>query len=128
MSEKSGEEALKFLVDLGVKVCLDSMVVKYDGQYVHLANGEQIEAGKLIWCAGVKPVFPPGLPEESVDPRSGRIRVERNCSVVGLDDIYAIGDVGLMQEDAFPKGHPQVAQVAIQQAKYLAKAWKKDCA
>lgn len=124
MSEKSGEEAMKFLVDLGVKVCLDSRVTEFDGHHVHLANGEQIEAGKLIWCAGVKPVFPPGLPEHSVDGRSGRIQVDRSCSVIGAKDIYAIGDVALMQEEDYPRGHPQVAQVAIQQAKFLAKSWK----
>ena len=39
----------------------------------------------------------------------------------GLEDVYALGDIALMEGDAaFPKGHPQLAQVAIQQGRLLA--------
>ena len=41
-------------------------------------------------------------------------------AVKGVPDVYAIGDIALCQTPEAPKGHPQVAQVAIQMARTLA--------
>ena len=43
-----------------------------------------------------------------------------------MNEVYALGDISLMMCDAYPKGHPQLAQVAIQQAKLLAKHLNKN--
>lgn len=126
MSEKSSKNALQFLKKLGVKVILNDRVTGYDGRWVEMKSGERIEAGKLIWCAGVRATTPLGLKTEAFDQRSGRLNVNKRCQVEGYEDIYAVGDVALMKTDAYPNGHPQVAQVAIQQATFLAKKWTEN--
>ncbi|MDX1685565.1 MAG: NAD(P)/FAD-dependent oxidoreductase [Saprospiraceae bacterium] len=124
MSDHAAKKAKEFLEDLGVKVLLNSQVVDYDGETLSMHNGEKLLSRKVIWCAGVKAEAPAGLPDDCMH-RSGRVEVDRYCQVKGLRDVYAIGDVALMREDEFPDGHPQVAQAAIQHARYLAKSFKK---
>ncbi len=123
MSEKASAAALKFLTKLGVKVQLNSRVVNVDGEFVYLKDGTSIRAKKVIWAAGIKGNTIAGVPEESM-VRGNRIKVNRFNQVEGLKNIYAIGDVAYMEEENFPQGHPQVAQVAIQQSRQLAKNLK----
>jgi NADH dehydrogenase len=52
--------------------------------------------------------------------RGNRITTDRHCKVAGSDNIYAIGDLAYMETPKFPKGHPQVAPVAMQNAGFLA--------
>lgn len=120
MSEKSGKKALKYLNQLGVKVTLNSIVENYNGEVVSLKSGEKLQTRNLIWAAGVKANFVDGIAEEN-RVAGNRMKVNDNLRVEGYENIYAVGDVALCLGDkAFPKGHPQVAQVAIQQAKFLA--------
>ena len=120
MSANSSEKALKYLEELGVKVILNSRVTGFDGKVVTLDDGRTIVSQKVIWAAGVKGMPVPGLPESSVT-YGNRLAVDRFSRVKDTDCIYAIGDVAYMEEPDFPKGHPQVAQVAIQMGEHLAK-------
>ncbi|OAV42589.1 NAD(P)/FAD-dependent oxidoreductase [Lewinella sp. 4G2] len=122
-SDESSARALKNLRDLGVKVLLNSRVTDFDGKLVHLKDGSTIPAQKMIWAAGIKGNPIPGLPEGAVT-YGNRLAVDRFHRVQGTEDIYAIGDVAYMEEEDFPKGHPQVAQVAIQMGTNLAKNFK----
>ena len=75
-------------------------------------------ARKVIWAAGICANTIEGLPEGAIG--SGRrIRVNKNCQILGMENIYAIGDVAIMDDEINPYGHPQVAQVAIQMGIYL---------
>lgn len=123
MSEEASAKALKFLQELGVKVRLDCRVVDFDGQYVHTKDGEKIQANKVIWAAGIKANCIDGL-KDSCNTYGNRLKVDRYNLVEGYNNIYAIGDLAYMEEEAYPEGHPQVAQVAIQQAKNLGKNFK----
>jgi NADH dehydrogenase len=125
MSEESGKKAEKFLKELGVTLVLNAQVTGYDGRFVKTAQGKTFEAGKLIWCAGVRATFPEGLGTDCVDARSGRLIVDRLCRVEGYQNVFALGDVAKMATEKYPHGHPQVAQTAIQQAKFLAKYFRK---
>ena len=118
MSEEASNKALKFLTDLGVKVSLNCRVVDFDGAHVYTQAGEKIQANKVIWAAGIKANDLEGLDQEA-RTYGNRLEVDRFNLVKGYEDIYAIGDLAYMEEEAFPEGHPQVAQVAIQQAKNL---------
>jgi NADH dehydrogenase len=120
MSEKSGEQAKKYLDNLGVNVLLNSIVKEYNGDTVQLSDGTRLESNMVIWAAGIKGNVPDGIEKEMI-VRGNRIRVNRKCEVEGLQNIYAIGDVAYMEEPQWPKGHPQVAPVAMQQAALLAK-------
>ncbi len=121
MSVQAGEKALKFLTEMGVKVHLNAAVKSYDGYEIMLSTGEKLISKSLIWAAGVK-----GNPVEGINPdvvaRGNRLLVDEFNRVKGYDNIFAIGDVALMEGDVkFPKGHPMMAPPAQQQGKLLAK-------
>jgi NADH dehydrogenase len=124
MSEKAGQKAKEFLEGLDVKVKLNAMVTGFDGERATLSDESTIPARKLIWAAGVTGNKMPGLPEDTL-VKGNRIAVDRYNRVQGTQDIFAIGDIAFMEEPDYPKGHPQVAQAAMQHAKHLAKNFKK---
>lgn len=121
MSEHSSREAEKALKELGVEVMTNCMVTDYVDKELVLKDGQHISAETVIWVSGIKANNIDGIPPESIG-HAGRILVDRFNRVKGLKDIYAIGDQCIVEGDeAYPYGHPQLAQVAIQQAKTLAK-------
>ena len=119
MSEKSSEQSLEYLQKLGVNVKLNTHLTEYDGQTARMKNGETIETATVIWAAGIKGNIPQGI-DPSLIARGNRIKVDRFNKVVGIENIYALGDVAYMETPLYPNGHPQVANVAINQAKNLA--------
>ena len=123
MSREASQKAEKFLKELGVIIKLNSRVEDFDGNFVHIKGGEKIQANKVIWAAGIKGNTVAGLPEESIVWGS-RMKVDRENRVMGVEDVFAIGDIAYMEEPDYPQGHPQVAQVAIQQGKNLARNFK----
>ncbi len=123
MSSEASEGAKIFLENLGVKVILDKRVMDFDGEFVHLADGSKIQAQKVIWAAGIIGNTLKGLPDETLT-YGNRLKVDRFNQVEGFSNIFALGDIAYMEEEDYPKGHPQVAQVAIQQAKQLAENLK----
>lgn len=124
MSEKSGERSLRYLDKFHVEVQLNTMVKSYDGKEAVLSNGETIKTHTLIWAAGVKGNHPKGLRSEVI--KGGRLAVDLFNRVDGYDNIYAIGDIAMMTSDEYPKGHPMLAQVAIQQGTHLANNLKRQ--
>lgn len=124
MSKHAAEGAKQFLEGLGVNVMLNKRVEDFDGTYVQVNDGTKIQANKVIWAAGIRGNNILGLPEEAIT-YGNRIKVNRYNEVEGVDQVYAIGDIAYMEEEAYPQGHPQVAQVAIQQSKQLARNFKR---
>lgn len=125
MSEKSSIKALQYLQKMGVEVKTSTRVLNYDGKSIELGNKEYINSRTLIWAAGIKANFIDGIPETSKS-RGNRISVNEYNQVDGFDCVYALGDVACMHGDnLYPDGHPQLAQVAIQQGKLMAKNFKK---
>ena len=121
MSERSSREAEKALKELGVEVMTNCMVTDYVNKELVLKDGQRISAETVIWVSGIKANNIDGIPTESIG-HAGRILVDRFNRVKGLKDVYAIGDQCIVEGDeAYPYGHPQLAQVAIQQARTLAK-------
>ena len=120
LSEKSSVKAEQFLKRLGVEVLKDTQVVDYDGTTIKLAEKEPINSRILIWAAGIKGNEIQGFSQE-VNNKSMRIIVDGFHRIKGFEDIYAIGDVACMISERTPTGHPQVAQVAIQSARNLAR-------
>ncbi|MFA9189262.1 NAD(P)/FAD-dependent oxidoreductase [Flavobacterium magnesitis] len=126
MSKESQQDTLKELTDLGVIVKLNNNVVDYVDDTVHFANGETIQTKNLIWAAGVTAREFKGLPAESYG-RGKRLTTDAFNKINGTDNIYAIGDTCIQfNDESFPHGHPQVAQVAIQQGINLAKNLKNE--
>lgn len=120
MSEKSQTDSFNALTKLGVEIKLGMRVKDYVGDTVLFANGETIETKTLVWAAGVTSSVFDGIPEESYG-RGKRLIVDAYNEVEELQDVFAIGDTCLQTSDnKFPSGHPQLAQVAIQQGRLLA--------
>ncbi len=120
MSKASQEDTYKALSDMGVMIKLNLHVNDFVNDQVMLSNGETIPTKTLIWAAGVTAHVFEGIPKECYG-RGKRLLVDENNKVINTANIYAIGDTCLQTTDpGFPEGHPQVAQVALQQGKHVA--------
>ncbi|AEM71421.1 NADH dehydrogenase (ubiquinone) [Allomuricauda ruestringensis DSM 13258] len=119
MSEKASEKAEKFLEELGVNVWKNIRVTDYDGKKVTTNTKTIFEAETLVWAAGVKAVGLKGLDVRELLSRDNRLKVNEFHQIVGLEDVFAIGDVAQMVTEEFPHGHPMMAQPAIQQGRNL---------
>lgn len=121
MSTESQQDTFDALSKLGVKIILNTNVKDFAGDVVTLSNGETITSRNLIWAAGVTAKVFDGIPTASYG-RGKRLLVNEYNAVKGVADIYALGDTCYQESDPkFPNSHPQVAQVAIQQGKNLAR-------
>lgn len=121
MSEKSQVNTFNALAKMGVEILLNKRVADYVDNKVMLTDGTIIESENLIWAAGVTSSVFEGLPA-GVYGRGNRLITDAYNRVTGLENIYAVGDTCIQTTDEnFPDGHPQVAQVALQQGKNLAK-------
>lgn len=123
MSENSKTKSQEYLQKMGVEVLTETFVKDYNGEKLLLSTGNTIMTKTVIWSAGVIANTISGLPETAKGP-GNRIVVDRMNKVLDTDGVYALGDVAYMQTPLYPKGHPQVANVAINQAKNLAKNLK----
>lgn len=125
MRPKSRQKAVEDLESLMVNVRLNTGLKSYNDKYVTFADGHKEYYETLIWTAGVKGEPMPGMPAETIG-RGNRIIVDEFNRVKGYEDsVMAVGDISLMITDAYPHGHPQMAQPAIQQARNLAKNLNK---
>lgn len=131
MSPEAQEKSEKYLRDLGVEFMSGERVTDYDGDKVTLASGKIIPSNNVIWAAGVSGNIIGGLQADQV--MKNRYIVDRFNRIKGHKNIFAIGDIAYMETPKYPQGHPQVANVAINQGKNLAKnllkktesAWKE---
>ncbi len=120
MDPMSSAKAERDLTELGVKIMGSCMVTDYVDKQVILKDGTKIPSETVIWVSGIRANTFEGIPAESIG-RAGRILTDRYNRVKGLDEVYAIGDISYVEGDKeYPQGHPQLAQVAIQQARTLA--------
>ncbi len=119
-SKESSAHAEGYLKELGVELKLGLRVTGGDDDHITLSDGTTLDTNTVIWAAGVKGALIPGL-DQAVIPRASRYEVDRFNAVKGFPDVYAVGDIALMVEEAYPKGHPQVATVAMQQGRHLVK-------
>lgn len=124
MSLASQKDTLDAVTKLGVVVRLNARVVNYENDIVYFADGETIQTKNLIWAAGVTAKVFEGIPAESYG-RGKRMITDAYNKITTTENIYAIGDTCIQLTDLnFPEGHPQVAQVAIQQGINLAENFK----
>ncbi len=126
MGEDSSAHVEQYLRSMGVNVLLNKMVTDFKDHCVILKDGSKIATRTFIWVSGVA-----ATPVGNLDPkhlgRGGRIVVNAFNQVEGLDGVYCIGDQCLMPDGdpSWSGGHPQLAQVAIQQGVLLAKNLKR---
>ena len=120
MRASSREAARHYLESMGVKVRTNTAVTDYDGKWVTLADGSKLLSRTLIWAAGIKANGIQGIPDTCYT-RGNRLVVDEYNTIIGLKDVFAVGDMSYMTTTDFPQGHPQVAQVAMQMSVNLGK-------
>lgn len=125
MSAKAQKFSQKYLNDLGVEVRTNTLVQDYDGEVVLLSDGQKIQSRNLLWAAGITTNLIAGL-SKAVMERGQRIATNRYNKALNYENIYVLGDLAHMKTEKFPEAHPQVANVAINQARLLAKNLKSE--
>lgn len=125
MSKQASEKAQKFLEKLGVQIHLETFISDYDGKTVTTKDEQKFETATFIWAAGVTGAPIKGINGEALIEKANRYKVDEFNKIKGFENIYALGDIALMETEEYPKGHPQVAQPAIQQGKHLGKNFRK---
>jgi NADH dehydrogenase len=124
MSVPSQNKSQQYLEKMGVKLKLGAVVQDYDGKLLTLKDGTTIRTRNMIWTAGVMGNVPTGIPAELI-VKGNRIKVDVYNRLIGHECVFAIGDVAYMENIDYPKGHPQLANVAINQAKNLGRNMKR---
>lgn len=125
MSPESSEKALKFLTEMGVDVQFGKMVTDYKDFRVTCKDGTSIPTRTFLWVSGIRAQPITGIDGDKLG-RGFRIIVDEYNRMPGMDGVFSIGDQCLMTADpGYPNGHPQLAQVAIQQARNLAQNLRK---
>jgi len=109
------------LESLGVEVRVDSAVSEVDESGVVLADGTRIEAGTVLWAAGVT-ASPLGAMLGVETDRTGRVRVGPDLSVTGHPEVFVIGDLAAIE------GVPGVAPAALQQGRHAGRQIANDVA
>ena len=117
--EKLSAYAKTVLEKIGVTVVTGEAVESIDAKGVVVA-GRRIDAGTVIWGAGIKASPAAGWLGAALD-RAGRVPLNPDLSVKGVPDVYALGDMANMpDEHGVPL--PALAQVAAQQGYYVGRA------
>ncbi len=124
MSVATKVTSAKYLRKMGVELKMGTIVQDYDGKTLTLRGGEQISTRTVIWAAGVRGRLMEGFLPEEVSEHGKRLLVNRINQLIGNPDIFVLGDIACMITPKYPRGHPQLANVAINQAKLLAKNLK----
>ena len=119
MSEEASAKAEETLKKRGVIIHQNIPVKDYKEPVVELGNGTELKSRNVFWVGGVKANSLAGLNDDAYN--RGRLVVDEYNAVAGHNNIYSIGDTCLLLSDNSPKGHGQVAQVAIQMARTLAR-------
>lgn len=116
MDPKSSARAEADLKAMNVHVRNDWVVTDYKNQEVTVKNGEHVSSATVIWVSGIKANTFEGIPQEAVG-HNNRLLTDRFNRVKGMKNVFCIGDQSLVEGDPeYPLGHPQLAQVAMQQA------------
>ena len=125
LSDLAKTSSEKYLKQMGVTIRTNVFVKSYNGKEVSLSDGTTVKSKKVIWTAGITGNIINGLSPEAIRNNS-RIIVDRHNLVKGYDNIYTLGDLAYMETPLYPNGHPQVANVAINQARNLARNLKRS--
>jgi NADH dehydrogenase len=120
MSNLARKSSVDFLNRMGVELRMEEFVTDYDGNELILKSGKIIKTKTVIWSAGIIANIIPGIPKEVLG-RGNRVKVNRQNRLMNEEAVFVLGDMAFMRTTKYPQGHPQLANVAINQAKLLAK-------
>ncbi|MGX7013063.1 NAD(P)/FAD-dependent oxidoreductase [Vagococcus silagei] len=122
-SEKLGTYGINVLKKRGVEFKVGTPIKEIkEGAVVYEENGElkEIEANSIIWTTGVK--GSPVIGESGFEERRGRVMVESDLTVKDYPNVFMIGDVSAVMDEASGRPFPTTAQIALKQGEYVADA------
>ncbi len=117
--EKLSDSARRQLESLGVEVRTDALVDSIDESGVVLTDGSRIDAGTVLWAAGVS-ASPLGAMVGGETDRSGRVTADPDLSVPGHPDVFVVGDLARLE------GVPGVAPAAMQMGRHAGRMVTAD--
>ncbi|HKE05484.1 MAG TPA: NAD(P)/FAD-dependent oxidoreductase [Blastocatellia bacterium] len=118
------ESARRQLTELGVRVRTDAQVTNINDHTICL-GAEEIRASTVIWGAGIRATaltLRLGAPLD----RAGRVLINRDLTVPGHHNVFAIGDMTYLEQDGKPL--PGVSPVAMQMGRLVARNIKNALA
>src|SRR6266705_4689418 len=119
LGEKLGRYADRKLRERGVEIRAQSKVAAVRPNEIELSDGEKIVSSTLVWTAGITPN--PILDRVPCEKERGRVRVNSNLKVEGVDGLWALGDCALVPDPATGKYCPPTAQHASGEGKVVAR-------
>ena len=119
--ETLSESARRQLETLGVEVITGALAEKVDEGGVTLSNGQRIDAGTVLWAAGVQASSLGGLLGADVD-KSGRVEVGEDLTIPGHPEVFVVGDL------AHYPDVPGVAPAAMQMGRHAGRMIGADLA
>jgi len=117
---RTSQAIAKRMTQFGVKMVLGQQVDHVTAGAFHLKNGEVVPCDLKVWASGIIIQDLSAILPALTLLKSGRIKVEDDLACTGVADIFALGDCAAALSDAGTA--PPTAQVAHQQAGYLARA------
>jgi len=120
MPQRMQRKALEKLQNMGVEVQLGARVTGADERGVSLSDGERIDAGAIVWVAGLRASPLAQALDAPLGP-AGRVIVSRSLDLPDHPEVYVIGDMAHAGGRDNPP-HPMVAPVAIQQGDLVAES------
>lgn len=124
-SEESSAYALRDLRELGVEVRTGTMVRSVDARGVVVGDGERIDAGTIVWAAGLKASPLTRFLDAELD-RMGRVKVAPDLTVPKHPEVYVLGDLIHLEQDG--RLLPGVAQTALQSGRFAAEQVAREIA
>lgn len=115
--KRLGRGAAKRLQRMGVEIMLHRLVKDVDGTTLVLDNGQRIDAGTIVWTAGVRATSVAGMLDAHAGSL-GRVPVTPHLTLPGHEEVFVIGDAAEFDAKGGPL--PMLAPVAIQQGKHVA--------
>jgi len=116
-SEKSGAYAARKLEERGVKIVLESEVIRIDKGIIKFKSGESIKSHTILWTAGVSGIefksdikIPAG--------KDSRVPVDDTLRIPGFKEVFVCGDLAYFENGGFPLS--MNAPVATQQGEHAA--------
>ncbi|MGH8873516.1 MAG: NAD(P)/FAD-dependent oxidoreductase, partial [Acidimicrobiia bacterium] len=122
--ETLSESARRQLETLGVEVVTGALAAEIDDRGVTLDNGRRIDAGTVLWAAGVQASELGSMLGAETD-RSGRVLVGEDLSAPGHPEVFVTGD--LASVPGVP-GVPGVAPAAMQMGRHAGRMIAADLA
>lgn len=123
MHKESSERAFADLKKMGIHIWTKTSVTDYKDNLVTTNSKQSFKTDTLIWAAGVKGDFPEGITTNI--GKGHRIITDEFCKIKDVENVYILGDAGLIQSENYPNGLPMLASVAMQQGMYLAKVFNR---